>query len=77
MLFFDTRNKLLYNNVSIGSLNANIIHPREVFNSAVLKGASYIIIVHNHQSGDTSPSAEDISTTKRLVEAGKILEITI
>ncbi|MCG2686594.1 DNA repair protein RadC [Candidatus Parcubacteria bacterium] len=77
ILFFDTRNKLIVNNVSVGSLNASIVHPREVFNDAVLKNASYIIVAHNHPSGDPMPSEEDIVTTKRLVEAGKILGISV
>jgi DNA repair protein RadC len=77
ILFFDTRNKLIHNNISVGSLNASIVHPREVFNEAVLKSASHVIVAHNHPSGDPVPSAEDISTTKRLVDAGKILGITV
>lgn len=77
ILFFDTRNKLIVNNVSVGSLNASIVHPREVFNDAVLKNASYVIIAHNHPSGDPAPSKEDVATTKRLVEAGRILGITV
>lgn len=77
ILFFDTRNKLIVNNVSVGSLNASIVHPREVFNNAVLKSASYVIVAHNHPSGDPMPSEEDVTTTKRLVEAGRILGITI
>ena len=77
ILFFDTRNKLIINNVSVGSLNASIVHPREVFNDAVLKSASYVIVAHNHPSGDPTPSEEDVTTTKRLVEAGRILGITV
>jgi len=77
ILFFDTRNKLLYDNISVGSLNASIVHPREVFNNALLKKASYIIVAHNHPSGDPTPSEEDIITTKRLVEAGRILGISV
>lgn len=77
ILFFDTRNNLIDHNVSIGSLNASIVHPREVFNNAVLKNASYVIVAHNHPSGDPTPSEEDIITTKRLVEAGKILGISV
>lgn len=77
ILFFDTRNKLIVNNVSVGSLNASIVHPREVFNNAVLKSASYVIVAHNHPSGDPMPSEEDVATTKRLVEAGRILGITV
>lgn len=77
ILFFDTRNKLIINNISVGSLNASIVHPREVFNDAVLKSASYVIVAHNHPSGDPTPSEEDVTTTKRLVEAGRILGITV
>ncbi len=77
ILFFDTRNKLIVNNISVGSLNASIVHPREVFNDAVLKNASYVIMAHNHPSGDPTPSEEDVATTKRLVAAGRILGITI
>jgi DNA repair protein RadC len=77
IMFFDARNKLIFNDVSIGSISASIVHPREVFNNAVVKGASYIIIAHNHPSGDPSPSLEDMATTKRLVEAGRILGISV
>lgn len=77
ILFFDTRNKLIINNVSIGSLNASIVHPREVFSDAVLRNASYVIVAHNHPSGNPSPSEEDIITTKRLIEAGIILGISL
>ncbi len=61
--------------VSIGSLNASIVHPREVFRPAVLASAASIIVVHNHPSGDPEPSEEDISITRRLVQAGEILGI--
>lgn len=77
ILFFDTRNNLIDSIVSIGSLNASIVHPREVFNEAVLKKASHVIVAHNHPSGDPTPSVEDITTTKRLVGAGKILGISV
>lgn len=77
ILFFDTRNNLSDSIISIGSLNASIVHPREVFNDAVLKKASHVIVAHNHPSGDPTPSAEDINTTERLVEAGKILGISV
>ncbi|OGE36987.1 hypothetical protein A3A14_03865 [Candidatus Daviesbacteria bacterium RIFCSPLOWO2_01_FULL_43_38] len=77
ILFFDTRNKLLANSVSVGSLNASIVHPREVFSDAVLKSASFVIVAHNHPSGDPTPSEEDIITTKRLIEAGRILGISV
>ncbi|ABR48446.1 DNA repair protein RadC [Alkaliphilus metalliredigens QYMF] len=64
-------------NISIGSLNASIVHPREVFVVAIKRSSSAIILVHNHPSGDPSPSGEDIRITKRLVEAGKLLGIEV
>lgn len=63
--------------VSIGSLNASIVHPREVFAEAIKNKAASVIFVHNHPSGDPEPSEGDLVTTKRLVEAGKILEIEV
>ena len=63
--------------VSIGSLNASIVHPREVFAEAIKNKAASVIFVHNHPSGDPEPSQGDLLTTKRLVEAGKILEIEV
>lgn len=64
-------------NISTGSLTASIVHPREVFSEPIKKGCASIILVHNHPSGDPAPSAEDIDTTKRLIEAGNILGITV
>ena len=63
--------------VSIGSLNASIVHPREVFRPAVVASAAATVLVHNHPSGDPEPSEEDLSITKRLVEAGEVLGITV
>ena len=63
--------------VSIGSLNASIVHPREVFAEAIKNKAASVIFVHNHPSGDPEPSEGDLVITKRLVEAGKILEIAV
>lgn len=77
ILFLDTRNKLIVSDVSVGILNASLVHPREVFSSAILNKTSHVIIAHNHPSGDSTPSDEDAITTKRLVEAGKILGITV
>jgi DNA repair protein RadC len=65
------------NTVSIGSLSSSIVHPREVFKPAVILGANSLILCHNHPSGDTTPSKEDIEVTKRLVDAGKIMGIEI
>jgi len=74
----NTRNVVKYVDlVSLGTLNASLIHPREVFRLAVMEGAANIILGHNHPSGDPEPSQEDIRITKRLVEAGKILGIEV
>ena len=61
----------------VGSLNASIVHPREVMKCAILNNAASIIVGHNHPSGDPTPSREDIEVTKRLAEAGKILGIDV
>lgn len=63
--------------VSMGSLNASIVHPREVFAEVIKNKAASVIFVHNHPSGDLEPSEGDLVITKRLVEAGKILEIEV
>ena len=63
--------------VSIGSLNASIVHPREVFLPAVLASAASVVLVHNHPSGDPEPSEEDLSITRRLVEGGEMLGIGV
>ena len=61
--------------VSIGSLNASIVHPREVFRPAMLASAASIIVAHNHPSGDPEPSQEDLDITKRLAQVGELLGI--
>ncbi len=77
-LYLNIKNKIIYKEVvSIGSLNANIVHPREVFRPACIRGAAHIVVAHNHPSGDPEPSREDIEITKKLVEAGKILGIEV
>ena len=63
--------------VSIGELNSTIVHPREVFSQAVRKSAAAIVFVHNHPSGDPMPSGEDVATTARLRECGKLLGIRV
>ena len=63
--------------VSQGSLNASIVHPRELFQRAILSNCASLIICHNHPSTDPTPSSEDIQLTKRLVEAGELLDIPI
>lgn len=77
-LCLDTKNHITREDtISTGSLNANIVHPREVFKTALIESAAHIIVVHNHPSGDPSPSREDIEITKKLVEAGKIIGIDV
>jgi DNA repair protein RadC len=63
--------------VSIGSLNASIVHPREVFLPAILHSAASVVLVHNHPSGDPEPSEEDLSITRRLVEVGDLVGIGV
>lgn len=77
-LFLNTKNQVIgQETLSMGSLNASIVHPREVFRSAIKRSSAAIICVHNHPSGDPTPSAEDINVTKRLMEAGNIIGIDI
>lgn len=77
-ILLDTKNKPISNEIiSIGTLNATLVHPREVFRRAIHAGANSIIVAHNHPSGDPMPSDEDIKLTKRLVDSGKIIGIEI
>jgi len=77
-LLLSTRNRVLRTEtVSEGSLNASIVHPREVFRPAILSAAASIIVAHNHPSGDPSPSDDDLAITRRLVEAGETLGIAV
>ncbi len=76
--YLDTRNKIIAREIiSIGILNSCLIHPREVFKGAILRGANTIIIAHNHPSGDLSPSDEDLEIHENLKKAGEILGIKI
>lgn len=78
ILSLTTRNNLIgVDKVSTGTLSASLAHPREVFLPAIKNSASTVIIVHNHPSGDTQPSEDDLEITKRLVESGKILGIDV
>ena len=63
--------------VSIGTLSASIVHPREVFQPAIIRNAACVILGHNHPSGDCSPSKEDIELTRRLSKAGEIIGIEV
>jgi DNA repair protein RadC len=78
IFFLDARNQEIKREIiSVGTLSASLVHPREVFEPAIAHSAAQIIIAHNHPSGDSEPSEEDLIVTKRLAEAGKILGIEI
>ncbi|RYL94681.1 DNA repair protein RadC [Sporolactobacillus sp. Y61] len=77
-VFLNTKNQVLHKStIFIGSLNASIVHPREVFKEAVRRSAASMICFHNHPSGDPSPSREDVDVTKRLVSCGKMLGVDV
>lgn len=74
----DTRNNLIaVDEISIGTLTASLVHPREAFEVAIKRHAAHIIISHNHPSGETDPSEDDLKITKRLVDAGKVMGIEV
>jgi len=78
IVVLNTKNHIIaMPDISIGSLTASVVHPREVFREALKYPAASIILLHNHPSGDPSPSREDIAVTQRLVKAGKILDIPV
>ena len=77
-LYLDARNGLLCRRViAIGSLNASLVHPREIFKTALQESAAALILVHNHPSGDPAPSDEDIAIPKNVVKAGELLGIEV
>jgi len=77
-LHLDGKNRIIAMDiVSMGSLNQSIVHPREVFKTACLSNAAALILVHQHPTGDPSPSSEDIAITRRLKEAGEIMGIKV
>ncbi|WP_033828294.1 RadC family protein [Bacillus andreraoultii] len=77
-LFLNTKNEVIHKQtIFIGSLNASIVHPRELFKEAFRRSAASMICLHNHPSGNPTPSREDIEVTKRLVECGKILGVEV
>ncbi len=74
----NSANKIIkYEVISIGNLNSSVVHPREIFKTAIEHSSASIILIHNHPSGNPEPSNEDISITKKVVEAGKILDIPV
>ncbi len=78
VLLLDAKNRVLASElVSIGTLNTSLVHPRELFRRAIQASAAAVILVHNHPSGDPTPSAEDLALTRRLVESGKLLGIEV
>ncbi|MGO4532915.1 DNA repair protein RadC [Paenibacillus sp. 2TAF8] len=77
-LFLNSKNHIIaQETLSMGSLNASIVHPREVFRAAIKCSSASIVCAHNHPSGDPTPSPEDIQITKRLIEAGAIVGIDV
>lgn len=78
-IYLNARNEMVWKKQStfIGTLNANLVHPREIFAEALKQNAASVILVHNHPSGDSEPSEDDLQITKRLIEAGKIMGIDI
>lgn len=77
-LFLNTKNHVIaQETLSIGSLNASIVHPREVFRAAIERGSASLICIHNHPSGDPTPSPEDVDITHRLVDAGNVIGIEV
>lgn len=74
----NTNNKIVWKEeISVGNLNSSIVHPREIFKVAVEHSAASIILIHNHPSGNPEPSKEDIAITKKLVEAGNMMQIPV
>ena len=78
LVCLNSANKIIrHETVSIGNLNSSVVHPREIFKAAIEHSSASVILIHNHPSGNPEPSNEDISITKKLVEAGKLLEIPV
>jgi len=78
VLYLNAKNQLVHKEtISMGTLNANLVHPREVFEPALKHSAAQIIAAHNHPSGDPKPSEDDMELTKRLTEAGKMMGIEL
>jgi len=78
VVLLNTKNQVLrVETVSIGTLNTSAVHPREIFKSAIKHSAAVIILVHNHPSGDPTPSNQDMEVTKRLSEVGSIIGIEV
>lgn len=77
-IYLDTHQRVIHDEViSIGTINSNIVHPREIFKAAIEYNAAAIILVHNHPSGVATPSASDIEVTNQIIEAGKVIGINL
>jgi DNA repair protein RadC len=78
VILLDTKHRLLrIRLLSVGTLDASIVHPRDVFREATLGGAASVVVFHNHPSGDPAPSGDDVALTKRLIKAGEIMGIGV
>lgn len=78
LLCLDTKNKITaIHTVSIGCLNASIVHPREVFKIAILANSASIVLAHNHPTGDVTPSPQDLEVTRRIAEIGELVGIEL
>ena len=78
VLHVNSRNRIIYKElVSMGTVNASLVAPREVFRRAIIQGSSAIVVVHNHPSGDPDPSMDDIKICTRLIEAAEIIDIKL
>lgn len=78
VLYLNARNELVFKkDMFTGTLNANLVHPREIFSEALRQNAASVILIHNHPSGDPEPSEDDLGVTKRIVESGKIMGIDV
>lgn len=77
-IFLNTKHEVIrIKDVFVGGLSSSVVHPRELFAEGILSGAAAVIVCHNHPSGDSTPSLQDIETTKRLLEAGELLGIPV
>lgn len=78
IVLLDTKNQIIVTEeISVGTLNASIVHPRDVFKAAIKRNSNSMILIHNHPSGDPSPSNEDINITNRLIDAGNLIGIKV
>lgn len=78
VMLLDVKSRVIgINVVSVGSLCASVVHPREVFKAAILANAARVILTHNHPSGEAKPSLEDIEITRRIVQVGRVMDIPV